>query len=189
METSRRRKRGAMYFHIPAMLMAYLTYESYINYLGDRIAPEIWKKEREYFREPPYHGIEGKLNLILEKCKINSIDLAKGPYQNIVRLKHFRDYLSHGKPDKYELIKLHIRNKEPSLFDGYDKLSKFVTKEKSESSVKSVKLFIDELHHKILKSIKGNLFKIDGKNPLTGIMGHSSSESRRKIENENILTP
>ncbi len=33
-------KAGPIYDEVTAMLMAYLTYEAYINFLGDRVAPE-----------------------------------------------------------------------------------------------------------------------------------------------------
>ncbi len=50
-----------MYFDLSAMLMAYLTYEAYLNFLGTRVTPSDWENEREFFRKAPYKGTEGKL--------------------------------------------------------------------------------------------------------------------------------
>ncbi|GAB6084285.1 hypothetical protein JCM30471_31990 [Desulfuromonas carbonis] len=54
---------SSYYFELSAMLLAYLTFESYINFLGDRLAPEIWKSEKYFFNNPQYKGIDGKMNL------------------------------------------------------------------------------------------------------------------------------
>ena len=54
-----------MYFHISAMLLAYLTYEAYINFLGDRFASETWRDEKEFFSKKPYQGLEGKLKFLV----------------------------------------------------------------------------------------------------------------------------
>jgi hypothetical protein len=48
---------SSFYFELSAMLLAYLTFESYVNFLGDRLAPEIWKSEKDFFNKPPYKGI------------------------------------------------------------------------------------------------------------------------------------
>ena len=50
-EIARKDKSGPLYFELSAMLMAYFTYEAYLNFLGERVAPEAWKDERTYFTE------------------------------------------------------------------------------------------------------------------------------------------
>jgi hypothetical protein len=57
---------SSYYFELSAMLLAYLTFESYINFLGDRLAPEIWKSEKDFFNNSPYKGIDGKLRNYLK---------------------------------------------------------------------------------------------------------------------------
>jgi hypothetical protein len=121
-EKTRRLGRSLFNFELSSMLMAFLTYESYINFLGDRLAPEIWKREKEYFNEIPYKGIEGKLKMVCEICHISNIEKNRRPYQTIKELSSLRTYLSHAKPDKYEKVVRHARGMDPKMF--YPKLTK-----------------------------------------------------------------
>ena len=178
-ETARRRKRGAQYFHMSAMLMAYLTYEAYINFLGERLAPDEWAKEREFFRKEPYQGIEGKLKLISEKSFIVGIEKGKRPYQTIINLKKFRDFLSHGKPNKYSKTIQHTRDNMPPLFGNYDKIDSLVTPEQAEIAVEDVEEFIRFLHEQVKKINKFDTPDswIMQDSPLNGALGHVSSET------------
>ncbi len=179
-ETARRRTRGTKYFHITAMLMAYLTYEAYITFLGDRFAPEIWKDEREFFSKPPYSGIEGKLKKIGECCPISGINKGRRPYQTIKNLKILRDFLSHCKPDKYELTTIHSRDNEPPLFGEYGKIDKLVSKKQAGIAIKDVEEFIVLLHTQASKRSKDIWFGRYATDALGGIRGYSSSDSRAK---------
>lgn len=174
MATAKRRKKGQMYFHITAMLMAYLTYEAYINFLGDRFASDVWEKEGDFFSKGTYKGIEGKLRKIQEKCPLTGINMGQRPYQTIKKLKELRDYLSHCKPDKYTKKIVHARDKEPPLFGKYDKLETLVSKEQAEIAIADVKEFIEFLHKQAAKHTKDIWF---GEKALTGIRGYSSSHS------------
>ena len=177
MDTARRRKKGTKYFHITAMLMAYLTYEAYINFLGDRFAHETWKNEREFFSKAPYKGIDGKLKKIMENCPITGITKGQRPYQTIKQLKTLRDLLSHCKPDKFKKTIIHHRDNEPPLFGKYDKLEMLVSKEKAEMAVKDVEEFIEFIHKQAAQHTKDIWF---GKEALSGIRGYSSGDSRVK---------
>lgn len=177
METARRRKKGTMYFHITAMLMAYLTYEAYLNFLGDRFAHGIWRNEREFFSKGPYKGIEGKLKKIMEHCPITAVKKGQRPYQTIKQLKELRDFLSHCKPDKYTKTIIHHRDNEPPLFGKYDKMEHLVSNEKAEIAVKDVREFIEFLHKQAAQHTKDTWF---GKEALEGIRGYSSGDSRVK---------
>lgn len=157
--------------------MAYLTYEAYINFLGDRFAPDIWKNEREFFSRGTYHGIEGKLKKIQERCPLTGIVKGKRPYRTIKKLKNLRDFLSHCKPDKYMKTIIHSRDNEPPLFGKYDKLGTLVSEEEAEIAVADVKEFVEFLHKQAAKHTKDIWF---GEEALTGIRGYSWSDSRVK---------
>ena len=45
-----------------AMVFAFHTVEAYLNYIGELLAPDIWKDERNFFRREPYRGWDGKLD-------------------------------------------------------------------------------------------------------------------------------
>ena len=177
METAKRRKKGSKYFHISAMLLAYLTYEAYINFLGDRFAPEIWAKERDFFTSKKYQGLEGKLKFLIEKIPITGIKKGQRPYQTIKKLKSLRDFLNHGKVDKYEKIIVHHRDKEPPLFGSYGKLDILVSPKLAEIAISDVREFIEFLHVQAMKRSSDIWF---GDEPLDGIHSHSSGDSRVK---------
>lgn len=182
MGTARRRKKDPKYFHISAMLLAYLTYEAYVNFLGDRFAPETWKEERKIFSEKPYQGLEGKLKFLTEKIPIKGISKGQRPYQTLKKLKNLRDFLSHGTVDKYEKIVLHSREKEPPLF-GYGKLDKLVTAESAQMAVSDVQQFIEFLHRQAMTQKSDLGF---GEDPFDGFMGQASSYSRVVRHNEKL---
>jgi hypothetical protein len=174
MKTAKRRKKGAKYFRISSMLLAYLTYEAYINFLGDRFASDVWKNEKAFFAKKPYYGLEGKLKLLSERIPIVGIRKGRRPYQTIKKLKGLRDFLSHGKTDKYEKTIIHRREKEPPLLpDG--KLDNLITPELADGAVLDVRKFIEFLHYQAVKRTKDIWF---GDDPLRGIQWHASADSR-----------
>jgi hypothetical protein len=49
-----------------AMVFGFHTVEAYLNFVGERLAPEIWDDERNYFRREPYRGWDGKLRKVMD---------------------------------------------------------------------------------------------------------------------------
>jgi|GEM_PF-1019053 len=86
-------------FNLSIMLLLYFSLESYLNYLGETIDPEKWKKEKDFFRKRPYIETMGKLDYLMEKCNMR-IDKGCTPYQTINKLHKIRTYLVHGKIQK-----------------------------------------------------------------------------------------
>ena len=176
-EKANAEKPGPVYYELTAMLMAYLTYEAYINFLGDRVAPEVWKTERVFFNTDPYRGIAGKLRKISEVCDIRNLNKGERPYQTINELCKLRDYLSHGKTDKYEVEIAHSRTDNPSLFQS--SLLELVTPETMKRALEDVKTFIDFLHLRAAPYVKDSMF---GDKPLEGIIEHSAGDTSRNSE-------
>lgn len=174
-ETARMNKTGPLYFELAAMLMAYLTYEAYINFLGDRLAPEIWKDERNYFNTDPYRGIEGKLKKIAEICNIKDIQKGERPYQTIIELNTLRNYLAHAKPDKYEKVIEHSRENEPTLF--HPELDQLVTPEKAKLAIDDVQAFVEYLHAEASSHVDDIWF---GDEALEGPSQHSEGDTTAK---------
>jgi hypothetical protein len=175
MQTAKRRKKGSKYFYISSMLLAYLTYEAYINFLGDRFAPEIWASEKEFFTKNPYQGLEGKLEFLATKIPITGINKGQRPYQTLKKLKDFRDFLSHGRVDKYEKVIIHHRDKEPPLFGRYGKIEELVAPDLASRSILDVRRFIRFLHEQARNQTNDIWF---GKDPFDPIRGHAWSDSR-----------
>lgn len=172
---------GERVFQITSMLMAYFTYESYINFLGDRFAPEIWEKEREFFSQNQkdrkgYRGLPGKLKYLSEKIPLEGIERVKRPMQTIVRLKKLRNFLSHGPVDRYEKTIVHHRDKEPPLF-GHGKIDRYVTPTLAARAVTDVKEVIEFLHAQARKHTEEMWFK---REPFDEFRAHADSDSRTK---------
>ncbi len=174
METAKEKLEGRFYFHLAAMLMSFLSYEAYLNYLGECIAPDIWENERKFFSKNPYRGINGKLKKLLEVLGYKP-DKSAMPYQTISELKKFRDFVSHGKPEKYNDVAEHDEGQEPFMFYKR-KTENYVSEEKAKRAVEDVKEFIDILHGLARKKFPGS---VRGKRPLDQPSQIETSSSQR----------
>jgi len=165
--------KGARSFHIAAMLMAYLAYEAYLNYVGSRVAPDAWENEQDFFSQTGYRGTEGKLRKILEVCGLKQPNKGNRPYQTLSELKSLRNFLAHGKLDSYQTEQIHHRDIEPPLFPQ-DTLDKSVTPKKAERALEDTEKFIEFLHESIRPHINDIWF---GDKALGGISQHCSSDT------------
>ena len=132
------------------MLMAFLTYEAYLNFVGYRLVPEAWRNERESFGKGKYRGNEGKLRKIVEVCKIPTVDKGKRPYKTIGKLGKLRNFLVHGKPKIYESTIKYREGETPDMFPDnfiYEECSH----ESAHCAAADVKEFIEYLHEWVLK--------------------------------------
>jgi hypothetical protein len=137
------------YFRMSGMVMAYFTYEAYLNLIGPHIDHEAWKKEREFFSRAPYRGTEGKLNRICHKLGID-IDRANRPYQTIGELKRLRDFLAHGKPDVYAYEIEVDQGQTPDMFREVS-IYEMITREKVDRTLKDTEEFLENLRAKIVE--------------------------------------
>jgi hypothetical protein len=95
------RQEGWLNPSIVAQVFAYHTVEAHLNYVGERIAPEIWLNERNYFRNEPYRGALGKMRKIMDLVGLpwNEEDR---PLKTVLALKDVRDLIAHGKAEKLQ---------------------------------------------------------------------------------------
>lgn len=77
-------------------VFAFHTLEAYLNYVGERIAPEIWEDERNYFHRKPYRGWDGKLRKVMELVGL-PYDARQPPLSRVLKLRDFRDRIVHGR--------------------------------------------------------------------------------------------
>ncbi len=98
-------EQNSLYFRIAALLLSYLAFEAFINFLGQLLLPELWANETNAFKGKG-DIIETKISKLMEK--LTNFEWRKGeaPYQKIKRLKGFRDMVIHGKlvSSNYETI-------------------------------------------------------------------------------------
>lgn len=145
LKSAKRRKRGRMSFDMSAMLMAYLTFEAYLNAVGADIAPETWKTEREKFSKGEYRGTLGKLKFLCELCNVPKIDKGKRPYTSVRHLQTLRHFLAHGKTDVFSGSQTHSADVEFPMW-GHNRLRKLVSEELAQRCIKDMEAFIEGLH-------------------------------------------
>lgn len=144
LHVARSEPKGSWYFHLTAMLMGFMTYEAYVNFLGSKLQPELWKEERTTFRTAPYKGTSGKLRKLCELHDVPFPDKGRRPFQSVTTLNALRDLVAHGKPDEFELTVRHAEGSNPALINC--SLDDFVSERKAEQNLADLKEMIESLH-------------------------------------------
>ncbi len=153
-----------------AMVFASHTVEAYLNFVGERLAPEIWKDERNYFRQEPYRGWDGKLRKVTELVGLpwSSEDR---PLKTILELKDLRDLIAHGKPEKLEDEIVHAQGTE-SPFPVSTLCSLVTPKEKLTIILPDVEQFLNQIHTLAAPKVKDDPWF--GKEALRGPLTYSA---------------
>jgi hypothetical protein len=144
MQVARSEEKGSWYFYLTAMLMGFMTFEAYVNFLGTKLEPELWKEERTAFNTRPYKGTNGKLLKLCELHEVPFPDKGRRPFQTVCRLNELRDIVAHGKPDEFEFTVRHPPEMNPATIKY--SLDDYVSAMKAEQAVADLKLLIESLH-------------------------------------------
>ncbi|MDP3111944.1 MAG: hypothetical protein Q8M71_07580 [Thermodesulfovibrionales bacterium] len=152
MEAAKQLPERKKYFYLSAMVMAFFTLESYLNYLGEIIDPTTWKSEKLFFTEKPYIGTLGKLSFLINKLGMLQFDRGKRPYQTIKQLKRIRDFLVHGRTEKYNGTVKYKDGSSPDLDVVKSYLEKHISERKANIALEDTEQIIKELHHKAAKT-------------------------------------
>ncbi|MGM0588570.1 MAG: hypothetical protein ACQETE_09170 [Bacteroidota bacterium] len=96
--------RNPTHFEYTAYLTIYFALESYLNYIGESVFPEIWENERDFFSNGNFKGTVGKLKWLSKKLNVPRVsDTSQRPGQTISNLNKIRNLLVHGSIDINEL--------------------------------------------------------------------------------------
>ena len=133
-------KTGEMYDDLVAMVFALHAFEGYLNYIGDKLLPEIWEEERSI-----EGGLEGKLKLILEACGLPGFDKGRRPFATVIALKELRDGIAHPKIYKPKTCKTYSHGKEPSPVPSIH-LHTLVCRDKATRARDDVRSIVDRVH-------------------------------------------
>ncbi len=131
------------------MIMSVFTLEAYLNHLGDVVAPEEWKNEREFFGgKSLYRGVKGKLDFLAERCDF-PIDKSRPPYQTVSCLLTYREIAVHGRTQW-------IENEREIGPNGFWKpvtpnLRRAVSEEKAQRALKDTATLITDLNEHALR--------------------------------------
>jgi hypothetical protein len=127
-----------------AMVFAFHTVEAYLNYIGEKLAPEIWQDERNFFRKEPYRGWDGKLRKVMELVELQRPEPLARPLKTILELKELRDLIAHGKSERLADEVVHA----PGTlvrFPSSTLESMITPREKLEFVLTDVEAFLDQL--------------------------------------------
>lgn len=175
MHVARGAESGSWYFYLTAMLMGFMTFEAYINFLVSKVEPELWKGERNVFRTAPYKGTFGKL---LKLCELHDVpypDKGRRPYQTVARLNDLRDIVAHGKPETFTFSVRHRKEENPATI--MYSLDDYVSDKEAERAVTDVKELIESIHATFVTKVGVDLLlslPLDG--TLAMSTGHMGSE-------------
>jgi len=165
--------KGAFYDNLVSMVFTFHAIEAYLNYVGQRLAPDIWKDERNFFRKEPYRGFDGKVRKILEFVGLPEPDRTIQPYSTIWLLKDLRDLIAHGKVEKNSTVVEHEAEEEAPW--AQSKLYELVSNTNAQRAHDDVKAFAQQIHDLARKKISDVWF---GKLPFEGTIQHSERTSR-----------
>lgn len=158
---------GAMYDDLVAMVFVSHTLEGYLNFIGDKILPALWKNERDEFKKT---GITGKLTAILAECGLEPFEKGHRPYSTVTALEKLRDNIAHPKTHKPKSSTIYSEGKEPPMFPK-TLLETLISHKKAEQARDDVRCVVDRIHAAAVTKFPKLLLGDDG---LEGIISQHS---------------
>ena len=134
--------RRDFYYRLSALMMAYLAFEAFINFIGEIICPGLWTNEKDAFRGKG-DAIEAKIDAIVRELPGYEWRKGESPYQDVKRLKRFRDVIAHGKVIRSEYVA--FPNDKEINFRWTHEWDEFIELEQVARSMRSVKTFSQSL--------------------------------------------
>ncbi len=139
-----RQGRGQFYNHLVAMVFALHTVEAYLNFVGELLAPAIWKNERKFFSKGPYRGFGGKLRKVMELISLPVAEDVR-PLKTVLELKELRDLIAHPKTEQVS-GSIRTPGNDVPLAPAEFTLYKKVTAEACAVAIKDVEEFLESIH-------------------------------------------
>lgn len=134
--------RRHFYYRLSALMMAYLAFEAFINFIGEVMCPDLWAHEKDAFRGKG-DAIEAKIGAIVRQFPGYEWRKGEFPYQDVKKLKRFRDLVAHGKVIRSEYIA--FPNDDEINFRWTHEWDEFIEPEQVARSISSVKTFSQSL--------------------------------------------
>ena len=126
------------------MVFALHTVEAYLNFVGELLAPAIWKNERKFFSKAPYRGFGGKLRKVLELISLPIAEDVR-PLKTVLELKELRDLIAHSKTEQVSgSVKTPGKDVPPAPAEFT--LYKKVTAGACATAIKDVEEFLESIH-------------------------------------------
>ncbi len=148
------------------MLLSALAFEGYLNWLGSRIAPEVWEDERQFFSRHPTHGPLGKYRVLAKLLNLPTPDPSQGAFQTAKRLFKLRDRIVHPKTEAGERP---VKFKEGNFPPNYQsELGTEVSPDAATRAKDHVEKLAEELHREAKLAYSGNVHETHAFGSLLG---------------------
>jgi hypothetical protein len=134
---------------VQALLCGFLAFDGFVNLVGEAIAPDMWKDERNNFNSGQFRGIAGKVEYLYSVFPGTTLEKGKEPYQTFKQLKEVRDALAHNRPHQYKETG---SDKYPQFETRFDD---FNTPQKVEPKIQQLKLLVESIRIEALKLLEG----------------------------------
>ncbi len=129
------------YHHLlPALLLSFMAFEAFINFLGIVLLPNLWKDEKTNFKGK---GIEGKINEIVSMLPQFTWKKGQYPYQRIKQLEAFRGLVAHGNVNSHEYMA--AREDDGTHFQFQHAWDSYLTKSSITKSREDIRNFCQSL--------------------------------------------
>lgn len=174
-EHANNNRAGAFYDDLVAMVFASHTLEAYLNYCGEKLAPDIWANEREYFRREPYRGFDGKVRKVLQLVGLTEPPRNARPYSSVWLLKNLRDLIAHAKTERIVATYQHSSG-DPPLFHQTG-LVGIVSASNASMVRQDIREFIDAIHERA-RPLVGNDPYFATDEPLEGVLSYTAGTTR-----------
>ncbi len=136
---------------ITAMTFAFLTVESYCNYVIQVLDPVVWQQEKQHF-SGRNGGVMGKIDHVMKLVNVSMARSAR-PMKTIVMLKHFRDKIAHGRYETRSTSEIHDHDQLLPLPNA-EWRQMLLPKEEKLSLLPDVETFVQTLHIGYLSEVK-----------------------------------
>lgn len=172
-EKAKEKPDGSFYFWLSAMVMGYMVFEAYLNYVGEALAPEAWGDERTFFSKNPYKGSQGKLQFLLDRYGIAAFDKSTSPFNSVFALKSIRDEIAHAKPHHEEQSVTHPSNVMAPFTRSW--LQNRINEKEATRLLDDLEIFIKTIHQSFRGCKEGN--RLVSEHPLDGLLGFGTGET------------
>lgn len=143
------------FFALASMLLSILAFEGYLNWLGSRIAPEVWENERQLFSAGSSRGTLGKYRFLAKLLRLPTPDPSQGAFQTAKQLLKLRDKIVHPKTEAGERF---VKFKEGHFPPRYQsELEKEVSPDAATRAKDHLEKLAEELHREAQLAYSGNV--------------------------------
>ena len=147
--------RDAKFFSLGAMFLFSAAFEGYLNWLGTRIAPEVWEDERQFFSRSPFLGTLGKYRFLAKILHLPNPDPSQGPFRTAKNLFKLRNMVAHPKVEAGERL---VKSKDGYFPPHYQsELEKKVSPKAASRAKDHLKELAEGLHREAKQAYSSNI--------------------------------